>query len=116
MYHPSSPAGAGSEGQYRLLPDLSAHLLRPVSPVEGCAGSEYRPSDSGAAGRGVALPQASPESCLAGQLAHGLRLSTPPPRLLRLQYQRQHQKWVVDGGRFVIPLYILRTEVRIKDR
>src|SRR5262249_44849788 len=116
MYHPGSPAGAGSEGQYRPLPDLSAHLLRPVSPVEGCAGSKYRPSGYDAAGRGVAPPQASPESYLAGQLAHGLRLSTPPPRRLRPQYQRQHQKWVVDGGRFVIPLYILRTEVTVKNR
>src|SRR5215813_2846305 len=116
MYHPGSPAGAGSEGQYRPLPDRSALLLRPVSPAAEYADSEYRPSGYGAAGRGVAPPQVSPESCLAGQLAHGLRLSIPLPRRLRPQYQRQHQKWVVDGDRFVIPLYILRSEVTVKDR
>src|SRR6516162_4648204 len=116
MYHPRSPAGAGSEGQYRPLPDRSALLLRPVSPAEGYADSKYRPSGYGAAGQGVAPPQGWPESYLARQRAHGLRLSNPQPKRLRPQYQRQHQKWVVDGGRFVIPLYILRTEVRVKDR
>src|SRR5262245_27930246 len=104
VYYPGSPGGAGLQGQYRPLPDRSALLLRPVSRAEGYADSEYRPSGYGAAGQGVAPLQASPESCLAKQLAHGLMLSTPQPKRLRPQYQRQHQTWVVDGGQFVIPL------------